>query len=563
MTSTIDDLEEKRPEESGAWELNRTLMHLPARQRLDAILARADGEAVVAGLAEQDFYFFVKEIGPHDALPLLAFASVDQINHLFDLEWWQKDTVLPAKAVEWLALLAKASEAKLLAWLYKVDFELLVTLFRKWLRVSVLQEDEDLLEAGDSMPKHTIDDQYFFESRYPQYEDFLKGLLSLIFEVHYGFYRELLNHVIAALDTVVEEEAYRFHRGRLEDRAIPDYFDALEIYRSLRPAEVVPAKGAVPSATISSQAPSFALALLPERDLLSRVLVAIRDSEILNGVQLELASLANKVMVADQLPPDNSEALRRAVEKMAAYVNLGLEMKSKGDPKTARKVVEQVFLEHLFRLGQTQVARMRDLMRKVRERGWLSRWPAGLNCLDAGWLEPAELMLAKTPMLLRPASSSDSPPRQDLFRTQRDLLDAKQFIDVVMALGPLFDSLSVEPERVEILLWKEGQIQELGDVTLGAMIWTAAARFRHEGKRVVDPIPMALWPDLFPLLGPGAMEDAIRSWVHEITADPTQLGLLDAYLNPLFRAYEEETAPFLDAAPPDPRLMKLFLFQEL
>jgi hypothetical protein len=556
-------LEENRPEEHGAGELNRTLMHLPARRRLDAILARVDGEAVVAGLAEQDFYFFVKEIGTHDALPLLALASFDQINHLFDLEWWQKDTVLPAKAVEWLALLAKASEDKLLAWLYKVDFELLVTLFKKWLRVALIQEDEDPLEAGDSLPKHTLDDQYYFESRYPQYEDFLKGLLSLIFEVHYGFYKELMNHVIAALDTAVEEEAYRFHRGRLEDRAIPDYFDALEIYRSLRPAEVVPAKGGAVPASISSQAPSFALALLPERDLLSRVLLEIRDREILNTVQWELASLANKVMVADQLPPDSMEALLRAVEKMAAYVNLGLEIKSKGHPKTARKVVEQLFLEHLFRLGQTQVARLRDLMRKVRERGWLSRWPAGLNCLDADWLEPAELMLAKTPMLLRPASTSDSPPRQDFFRSQHDLLQAKQFIDIVMALGLLFDSLCAEPERIENLLWTEGQIRELRDVTLGSMIWTAAARFRHEGKRVVDPIPVALWPDLFPLLGPGAMEDAIRLWVHEIAADPTQRVLLSAYLDPLYRAYEEETAPFLDATPPDPRLMKLFLFRRL
>jgi hypothetical protein len=563
MNTNIFDLEEKRLEKLPARELSGRLMRLPARQRLETVLQRSDAEAVVAGLAEQDFYYFVKELGPHDALPLLALANVAQLSHLFDLEWWDKDVVVPARAVEWLERLAKASEEKLLAWLYAVDFELLVTLFKKWIRLSIIPEDMDPLEAMDSLPRRTLDDQYYWESRYPQYEDFLRDLLSLIFEVHYGFYKELMNHTLVYQDTELEEEAYRFHRGRLEDRAVPDFYDALGIYQSLRAEEVLPVKTMGSFADLESAAPSFALALLPEGSLLNRALREIRDAALLNGLQFELASLSNKVVVADRVSPDNPEALRRAVEKAAAYVGLGLELRSAGNLEIAVRLLSDVFVEHLFRLGQTPVARLAGLMRKVKEKGWPSRWPEGLKCLDAEWLETAELLLGKTPMLLRPAGEAASSPKEDFFRSKRDLFQGKHLIDVILALDPLFDDLHPRPEHLEPLLWPHGQIRELEDVTLGSMIWTATARLLHDGERVLEPIPVTAWPELFPLVKPEALGKAVRSWVDGLVSDPTQRSLVEAYLNPLLRQYGEEMAPFLHGNPPDPRMVKHFLFTDL
>ncbi len=79
--------------------LSQQLMALPAGKRLEAILARPDAAAVVAALPVQDFFFSVKELGPDDAWPLLALGEVQQLVHLFDLEWWEKDVIQPAKAV--------------------------------------------------------------------------------------------------------------------------------------------------------------------------------------------------------------------------------------------------------------------------------------------------------------------------------------------------------------------------------------------------------------------------------------------------------------------------------
>jgi hypothetical protein len=563
MTKDVLSFEEKRLEKLPPRELGRYLMQLPVKQRFDLILQRADAEAVVAALAEQDFYYSLKEIGPDDGLPLLALARIDQINHILDLECWRKESILAAKGVEWLERLARASEEKLLAWLYQADFELLVSLFKNWLIVAVGPEDVDPVEATEYLPRHTLDDQYYWETRYPQYEDFLKMLLSLLFEVHYGFYKELMNSILYAVDSEAEEEAYRFHRARLEDLSIPDFYDALEIYRSVRPGEIVANKEQALRKPEDLSPPSFALALLPREDFLSRALRQVQDADLIDTLQFELAALANKVVVADQLPPDNPEGLQRAVDKVAAYVDLGLQMQTKGNLEASVRVLREMFLEHLFRIGQAEVAKLRGRMQQVVQRGWLSRWPAGLKCLEPDWMDATELLLGKTPKLLRPATSSGltaGSPREDFFRSRQDLFRGKHIVDAIISLGPLFDALEVDHRRVSEGLWQQGQIRAIEDITLGILIWTAAARSQLSGKWEVLPLPVSGWPTLFPALKADVMENLIRSWVDRVLPEPGHRALAEAYLGPLFEAYSTEMIPFDAQNPPDSHMVRFFLF---
>lgn len=556
LTIEIRDLAALTPRE-----LSQYLMRLPAKERLAALLARTDAEAVVAALPVQDFFFFVKEIGPDDATPLLALGQTEQLIHLFDLEWFDKDYVHPAKALQWLERLASASEEKLLAWLYHADFELLVSLFKKWIMVALTPEDIDPLEAREQLPKHTLDDQYFWETRYLQFEDFIRRLLNLLFDVHPGFYRELLNHVIWASENEFEEDASRFRRARLEDQAIPDFYNAAEIYRALSPKQIGHGKGVAAPDPDTAPTPSFALAMLPEEDLLSTALGEIRDARVIDALGLELASLANKVVVADRLVLDEPEALRFAVGKVAAYVNLGLVLLSRGSRKSSLKILEEVFLEHLFRLAHTQIARLKGRLQKEIQNGWLSRWPKGIKCLDTDWMEAAEIMLQKTPRLVRPASGPGSPPTEDFFRERRDLSQATHFIDVLSALGPLFQDLGVEPAELSERLWQHGQIRSLEDVTLGVMIWTAAAHSRISGGWEVVPIAVERWPEIFGLLGPEALEQAIHAWVERIIPEARQRELAGTYLVPLLEEYVREMTSFFPDHPPDPGMVKFFMFE--
>ena len=96
---------------------------------------------MVAALDANDFFHTVQEIGADDCLALLALAKVDQLNHLFDIEWWRKDSLEPAKALTWVERLMRAGGSGLSAWLFNVDFELLVSLFKEWISVDTVPDD--------------------------------------------------------------------------------------------------------------------------------------------------------------------------------------------------------------------------------------------------------------------------------------------------------------------------------------------------------------------------------------------------------------------------------------
>ena len=563
MPADILDLNERRLERLPLRQFCRELMRFPAKRRLELILERPDAAAVVAALDVNDFYYSVQEIGADDSLALLALARVDQIDHLFDLECWRKDSLEPAKALIWLERLTRAGGSKLLEWLHNADFELLVSFFKQWITVATIPEDTDLLEARELLPPKTLDDIYFWESTYPQYEDLLAHILTILFEVNYGFFKELMNHTLFTPTADVEEQAYHFHRARLADHAVPDFFEALEIYEAPKPDEsprIIPAQ----PPDEESPAPFFALALLPRGDLLENVLRRMENRELAETIQWELASLSNKVVVADQLPLDNPEALRQAVEKALAYVNLGLELRAQDDVQTAGRIIEDVYLEDLFRSAHAEISKVSAPLRALTRHGWLIKCPAGIRCLDEEWFDAAENLLAKTPRLLKPVEGQDAPqplPRPDFFRTRRDIARARHIVGVITGAGYLYEALSADPRNIEPLLWKDGQVRLLEDITLGVMILTAAAQFLSSGTWRVQPLDVQDWQQIFPKLQPGEMDRVVMDWAYASAPDRSGRAQAEAYLSPILRDYDAEMRSF-SSDPPRQEMVRFFMFTE-
>jgi hypothetical protein len=539
------------------------LMRLPAKRRVELIVGRQDARSVIAALDANDFFHTVQEIGPDDSLAVLALASLEQLNHLFDIEWWRKDTLQPAKALAWIDRLWRAGGPGLLEWFSSADFELLVSLFKQWITVDTAPDDIDLLEATETLPAMTLDDLYFWESRYPQYDDLVNHVITTIFEVNYGFFKELMNSVISMSTPEVEETAYHFHRARLADHAIPDFFDAMEIYRAIGPDEFG-SKMAPESGDDVEPRPSFALALLTEGDLFGRVVRRIEDPGLAGTLQMEMAALANKVIVADQLPPDNAEALRGAVEKTLAYLNLGLELRSGGDVEDASAIVSDNFLEHLFRLAQAEVSRVRGRLRAMVKSGWLGQCPTGIKFLDSEWFDAAEELLGKTPRILKSYSGENASaplPDYDFFRTPQDLARGNHLVDVITAAGDLYRVLAPDPKEIGLRLWAEGQVRVPEDITLGVAVLTAAANFLINGKWVAEPLSYQSWPKVFSFLQPCDIDSAVMDWVHRVIGLERR-SLAEAYLTPLLRDYDFEMRPFSEYNPPEPSLVKFFMFSQ-
>lgn len=564
MPAEIVDLNEKRLEKLGPGQRVRELMRIPAKRRFELILESPDAERTMAALDVNDFFHFLQDIGPDDSLPMLALASVEQINHLFDIDWWRKDSLEPAKALTWLDRLNRASERKLVEWLYNADFDLLVALFKQWISVDVVPEDIDLVEARDQLPPKTLDDHFFWESRYPQYEDLINGLLSIMFEINYGFFKELMNSILYAVTVEAEEQAYHFHRARLSEHSVPELEEALEIYRAIRPNEFT-LKRVIGTGGEGDRPPSFALALVQEGDLLGRVLRQVQDFDLADTLQLELASLSNKVVVADQVSPDNAEALRGAVEKALAYTNLGLEIRSEGIVEKAAEVIRNTFLEHLFRLAQAEVAQVRGRLQKVVRTGWLARSPSGIKILDGEWFDAAEELLRKTPRILKLPTGEPTPgaiPRFDYFKTPQDIGRGKYIVDVITGAGGIYSALGKDPRDLEPLLWPEALVQSLEDITLGVMVFTAAANLLTKGNWTVDPLPAGSWPDDFSKLQPAELDRVVMDWVYKQISEQGERNLAEAYLAPILRDYDFEMRSFSSANPPEPQMVKFFLFRE-
>lgn len=543
-------------EEAPGDSLTTALMRLPGRKRMDAILEREDAEAVVASLAPEDFYFTVQEVGPDDSFPILALGTVEQLDFLFDLSWWNRENVHPARALDWLDRLARANENKLIAWIYEVDFTLLVLLFKRWITASMAPEDIDPLEAVETLPKNTLDDIFYWECRYPQYEDLVKQILSLLFEVNHTFYQELMDHVIWALDADMEEEAYRLHGGRLEDHAIPDFYDALSVYAAMKPEEL-PKVSKVSEEPEESGRPAFALVAVPDDDLLHRALKRSADAALLDCVARELAALANKIVVADQVPPENPESLRSAAEKATATVNLGLDILADGNETLAGTLLREGYIEHVFRVGHGALMHLKSRIERLLAKGWLVDWPGGISALDGTWHDTAEAFLKKTPMFPPDPGAQES----GFIRDRKNLARAMSVMETIEALGSVRRALDCDPAALSLELWEDGMVQGVEDVTLGVLVFTAAARSLAGGGFQVVPLRVSEWPETLLRLDADTMRKAVSEWLTGTLSDSGRLEAVMRYFEKLLADYAAEAASFCGTEPGDPAHVPFFLFR--
>src|SRR5512138_192246 len=152
------------------------VLRLPPSQRLKFLLESPKPMALVRALPDGDFYLTVREVGPQDALPVLALASAPQIAHLLDLESWRKDRFDHVRCGAWVALLVESGEATIRRFTRAIDDETLILLFRGWARVRSLEIDHEeptrghgVTEAGDERGFVSPDGGHLFAPEHPEH----------------------------------------------------------------------------------------------------------------------------------------------------------------------------------------------------------------------------------------------------------------------------------------------------------------------------------------------------------------------------------------------------------
>jgi len=459
---------------------------LPARERLDALLAAKDVSALVRALPPEQLYATIGEIGLADTTELVQLASPEQFQALVDLGSWKRDTLDPHRLLEWLRAARGDDHQALMRKVHGVDLELLESMLRAFTVVHDLEETPDPPVEGLTLD--SADGHYRVELKVedPEQTALRALLLDLMGEDPLAFSR-LLEALRWEMPSELEEAALRFRWARLADLGFPDPESAAGLYAAVR---LPPAPSPAPGGEIvrsGGRPVNFVQAALEGLDAL----------EVENAAQ-ELRGVLNAALVADGADPGDLEAFRASAERARDTLGLGLEYLTGGDPSRAPAVVRETPLRQAFQTGFSLALRLRHRADRLASRP--------LSRIDGQWLLwPAQAAVVSAlrrprPMRALPVEGAEPVP----FRSMTEIQHAERELDRAEQQQALLAALlgaAEEPARAALdglgPAWPAGGTPAVLAAAVSHALLdgearvapVAASRTRELGRAFVDPGP--------------------------------------------------------------------------
>ncbi len=234
----------------------------------------------------------------------------------------------------------------------------------------------------------------------------------------------------------LEETAYRWRSARLADLGYVDFYEALDLFRPLKPEDVHIGEGSQERASLE-EPQLLAMTVAEEvlgRSFLARALAAIDDREEATRLEGALMVLVNKVLAAGRAKPGQPAVIRRGALFATATLSLGLETVARGDLARATQALRTVGLGRLFRVGYTVTHRLAKLAQALAPRAITAGSPA--RELVAGLCTPRPLF----------SRAADEPPAPGVrpFESQADLRRAGELLAGLTVRIALVESLGVD-----------------------------------------------------------------------------------------------------------------------
>jgi hypothetical protein len=393
----------------------RAVMDLPAEKALDRILEDPQPAALVHSFPEQDFHLLVNEIGPEDALPLLALATNKQWEHIVDLEVWQKDRIELNSVTRWMNLLLEANPKRFVKWFLEEQLEFTEFYLFKNLEVKIREHDQDPAEFGEEY--FTLDDVYYLkfidkpvETEAAKLTDeqrrtFLTKLAQRLASYDYDIFQSVLLEVIHVIPNETEEDCYRWRSVRLAEKGLLPFDEAVGIYQPLKPGDLekknpkfIPrSAGEISSLPV----PISPLRELKEDNHFTRALQKIAAANVLQQLQAEFAGLCNQIGVADHQSIGERAVLRGIVKKAGRYLSIGLEKMFKDkpvDPARAAALITRYPLQDIFRVGFGSALQLKWRAEKWLSNCWFARAGLRLTFWGEKWMGVVGGLLIKKPL---------------------------------------------------------------------------------------------------------------------------------------------------------------------
>jgi hypothetical protein len=545
---------------------------LSARQRRDLILSAPEAQRLVRSFSPETLFYTLKEIGIADAGDLLGLAHPEQVKWLVDLDCWQRDRVDLKRMAEWIEALAESGRQQLMDALMELDQELVALWLRAYVRVYRVDDPQGLGEVTSERFIH-FDDHYLIELiRDDPVAAHLLEFVEEAFQRDYTYFTGLMEETYWGLEAELEERAYALRGTRLADRGFPDFFEAQSVFAYLNPAEferirathVRPIRADVFG---SNGLATPALALTPAGDRSSFFNLALNagfDQEAQRELRIEMALVANQVLVARAVDLGDPEAIKETAQLTHNYLNLGLEHLAAGSLEEAVEHLRRTHLKLLFRLGLSLTVDLRTRAQAVVSAlGLEPRAGLAVPYLDSPYREALAGFLERRPRFFCGLEGARGSIESRDFEAVRDLHLAHRALDQVEAIPALFKRLlGIDVAGPSFRAGVAGRA-----VTLSQLLLTALARAEVDGR--LEPAPLAagqlgkVYAAVMRAGGPPARLDArFVARVEErlgAALDCDSLSRSRQFVDSCLSLLEEDLAELSPKALPDPRFIRSLL----
>jgi len=405
-------------------------------RRIDALLSSDDAAGAIAALSPGEIFELVHEVGFEDAADLIHLATPAQIQGCFDLDGWTKDQLDVAPLRPWLMALLDAGFEKFGQVWGQLDAELRALILQRQVKIYDVSLGEEPAEDNEGQIIPTVDTFFMLELLG---DDDSQRLVMRVIEDLYRADADLARHTIMAARSEppaeLEENSYRWRSGRLADFGYVDFYDALDLFRPLDPAQVQIGEGSQDHVLgEDTRLPVAVAEQVIGRSFLARALAAITDPSEAERLEAGLMVLVNKVLAAGRAKPGQAEVVRRGALYATATLSLGLETIARGDVDRSTHALGSIALERLFRVGYTVTQKLARLAVALAPRSITAGSP--VKELVAALCSPRPLF----------ACAADDPPAVGVrpFEATADLRRAGELLTALTVRIALVEGLGVD-----------------------------------------------------------------------------------------------------------------------
>lgn len=330
---------------------------------LEHLISPHDATELVSALPIEELHRAIYEIGMADCTELIELASGEQIRGILDHESWIGDQLDLERMDPWLNLLMRAGPDTLGPRLMNLDDEMINWIVRQSVRAVVVDEPDDF-DPPDEEHVITPDGRLCIVFPFGKERDMpVKIFIDWLMRNTPIYCVDLLLHSSAALNSTLQEHAYRWRSARMADRGYVDYYEALKVYTPPSAAQLKTARHV--EATELGASARWLRPVLNPKQRVGQAFAAL-PADVVDDVQQSLAYLVNMAMSADRIEAWDVEAQDLVMARIHAGLSLGLEMLV-GEPDARRDagVLEKNSLTVVFRAGY---ARILEAARPVRVR---------------------------------------------------------------------------------------------------------------------------------------------------------------------------------------------------